>query len=187
MTWNWQVIISFVLFAMIVTAFTLAIWSYVKTNAIKNSESPSISNFINDNNTYVNNIASAPNVVYLYSEYNYDTNYTLTSTDNGTNFIYRSNIAIPAGSGDNPKLNLIGNKIVNSKGDIIKGYYVTIENVNAPGGQDVEIAGGLGTTEYYVLPPGERVYYVQEVTGISPSVSPSYTVTGFLKRSPPLP
>jgi hypothetical protein len=86
MTWNWQVFIKFILFAMLVTALVFAIWSYIKTNAIKNSESPSISNFINDNNTYVNNIASAPNVVFMGTGAQ-PTSYTLKTTDNGSDIL----------------------------------------------------------------------------------------------------
>lgn len=87
MTWNWQTIINFILFAMIIVAFVFAIWSYVKTNAIKNSNSPSVPTVINDNNTYVNNIASAPNVVLYQLNYDgSDTNYKLQSTDNGTTY-----------------------------------------------------------------------------------------------------
>lgn len=72
---------------MIVVAFTFAIWSYVKTNAIKNSNSPSVPSVINDNNTYVNNIASAPNVVlYRLNSDASDTKYKLKSTDNGTTY-----------------------------------------------------------------------------------------------------
>jgi hypothetical protein len=111
---NWQMIINFILFAMIVTAFTFSIWSYIKTNAIKNSNSPSVKSLFNDNNTYVNNIASAPNVISAVL-LNPTQTYKLKSTDNGSTIIPIS-LAI-----DNRELALDCSDVNN-----INGFYINV-------------------------------------------------------------
>jgi hypothetical protein len=104
---------------MIVVAFTFAIWSYVKTNQIKNSNSPSVPNVINDNNTYVNNIASAPNTAII-TQYDSSREYELQTTDNGTTFY-----CIPSPG------TVLGNLIFNlDTSKLPFGFYVNIINAS---------------------------------------------------------
>jgi hypothetical protein len=154
MTWNWQVIISFVLFVMLVVAFTFAIWSYVKTNAIKNSESPSVQTVINDNNTYVNNIASAPNVVTMGGA-NLPTSYTLKTTDNGSEiFLYPGFLGTPL------ELTI---EVPNGLPD---GFYVKAINVN----DNPVIVTFLGAyTVKIQLAQYEWAYYAINVSSIGGS------------------
>jgi hypothetical protein len=123
---NWQTVINIILFAMLIVAFTFSIWSYLKTNSIKNSNSPSLpfpppdvpdAPVINNNNTYVNNIASAPTLVSI-GEYDEEDNmtYKVQSTDNG------SNIAVIP-SKDNYIINLDFTNV-----ESIPGFYVKISN-----------------------------------------------------------
>ena len=117
---NWQAIFNFILFVMIIVAFTFAIWSYVKSNAIKNSNSPSIpQSKVNSNNTYVNNIASAPNLVTLGFTVD-NANYKLKSTDNGSNIV-----VLP--TSDNYIVNLDFTDVLG-----IKGFYIKLYNLLTP-------------------------------------------------------
>jgi hypothetical protein len=162
MTFDWQTIINLVLFAMLVVAFTFAIWSYIKTNNIKNSNSGSVPTVINDNNTYVNNIASAPNLVTMRLGIS-DQTYKPKSTDNGSDILVMS-----TGSGLKAKFDVL-NFVRDSKNNIIFGYYFNVINGNIIGGDDIEIwsnFGGVGYSLQYTLAPGQSAYYRQYISDV---------------------
>jgi hypothetical protein len=164
MAWDWQVFIKFILFAMLVVAFTFAIWSYVKTNAIKNSESPSISNFINDNNTYVNNIASAPNVVFMGSN-GLPNSYTLKSTDNG------SDILLWPDPLDTPE-----DLTITLPKDPPFGFYVKAINVNNNPVTINFIDDGMNT--HIILASYEWAYYISQGSFITNTNTSGESRTG---------
>ena len=163
MTWNWQAIINFILFAMIVVAFTFAIWSYIKTNTIKNANSGSVPSVINDNNTYVNNIASAPNLVTMNLGAE-DRTYAPKSTDNGSTILVKSTDAGLKANFD------IGTGVKDSKNGIINGYYLNVINGNPSGGNSIDIysnsfLGGVMLLKY-TLAPGESAYFYQYISDL---------------------
>jgi hypothetical protein len=180
MVFNWRAIINFILFAMIVVAFTFAIWSYVKTNAIKNSNSPSVSTVINDNNTYVNNIASAPNSVLINAPILSNPIYKLSSTDNGTTFLL---------TGDNNSVVIFdippipnvsnGTGVLDKDGKLISGYYIKVVNMNnETTGNIIEIDSNqingnppMGWISRFKLKPGQEAYYYQKLSGVDGKVS----------------
>ena len=173
MVFNWRAIINFILFAMIVVAFTFAIWSYVKTNAIKNSNSPSIPTVINDNNTYVNNIASAPNVVG-YSIEDSDATYNLKSTDNGTTYYVFTEFDSP------------GTLIFNFPSKLPDGFYITVINYGRKPfiiQRTDEIDPALPGYNIYTLSPGNFAclgvnisrFYDNNFTNPIVDVMPVYT------------
>jgi hypothetical protein len=155
MSLNWQAIINFILFAMIVVAFTFAIWSYVKTNAIKNSNSPSVPTVINDNNTYVNNIASAPNAVLYSLTDDNDYTYNLKSTDNGTTY-YVSNT-----SGSSGKL------ILNIQSSLPDGFYINVNNIGTNTFHLQAISNGYqDNSNNYDLAPGQYAILGKQISDI---------------------
>lgn len=173
MTFNWQAIINFILFAMIVVAFVFAIWSYVKTNNIKNANSGSVPSVVNDNNTYVNNIASAPNLVTMNLGAA-DKTYTPKSTDNGSTILVKSTAA-------GLKANFeIGTGVKDSKNNLVNGYYINVVNGNLTGGDNVEIYSndGVGGPMLlkYTLAPGESAYYYQYISDL---INSSASTTGW--------
>jgi hypothetical protein len=161
---NWQAIINFILFAMIVTAFVFAIWSYVKTNTIKNSNSGSVPSVINDNNTYVNNIASAPNLV-TFDLGIADKTYAPQSTDNGSTMLLKSSAA-----GLKANFN-IGAGVKDSKNSLVAGYYINVINGNLTGGNDIAVYSndsfGGPMLLKYTLTPGESAYYYQLISDVN--------------------
>ena len=163
---NWQAIINFILFAMIVTAFVFAIWSYVKTNTIKNSNSGSVPSVINDNNTYVNNIASAPNLV-TFDLGSADKTYAPQSTDNGSTILLKSSAA-----GLKANFN-IGTGVKDSKNSLVAGYYINVINGNLSGGDNIDVYSndGVGGPMLlkYTLAPGESAYYYQYISDLNNS------------------
>jgi hypothetical protein len=163
MTWNWQAIINFILFAMIIVAFVFAIWSYIKTNTIKNANSGSVPSVINDNNTFVNNIASAPNLVTMNLGAE-DRTYAPKSTDNGSTILVKS-------TSPNLKANFdIGTGVKDSKNGIVNGYYLNVVNGNASAGDSIDIYSndGVGGPMLlkYTLAPGESAYYYQYISDL---------------------
>ena len=161
---NWQMIINFILFAMLVVAFTFAIWSYVKTNTIKNSNSPSVPTVINDNNTYVNNISSAPNLV-RFDLGNADQTYTPQSTDNGSTILITSDAP---GIKANFK---IGSGVVDSNNNRVMGYYIQVINGNLSGGSNIDIYSNAifdgPMMLQFTLAPGEYGYYYQSISELN--------------------
>jgi hypothetical protein len=163
---NWQTLINVILFAMLIVAFVFAIWSYIKTNDIKNSNSGSVPSVINDNNTYVNNIASAPNLV-TFDLGSSDKTYIPKSTDNGSTILVKS-------SSSGLKANFdIGTDVTDNKNVIVKGYYINVMNGNLSGGDSIDIYSnsGLGGPMLlkYTLAPGESAYYYQEISDLDNS------------------
>jgi hypothetical protein len=159
---NWQMVINFILFAMLVVAFTFAIWSYVKTNTIKNSDSGSVPSIINDNNTYVNNISSAPNLV-RFPLGNADQTYKLKSTDNG------STILITSSGGTKANFD-VGFGVVDSKNNRIMGYYIQVINGNLSGGGNIDIYSNFNNNSMspeFTLAPGEYGYYFQSISELN--------------------
>lgn len=161
---NWQAIINFILFAMLVVAFTFSIWAYIKTNAIKNSNSGSVPSVINDNNTYVNNIASAPNLV-TFDLGIADKTYAPQSTDNGSTILLKSSAA-----GLKANFN-IGTGVKDSKNKNVSGYYLYVVNGNLTGGQNIDIYSNDGVggpmLSKYTLAPGESAYYYQLISDLN--------------------
>jgi hypothetical protein len=164
MIWDWQVIINFVLFAMIVTAFVFAIWSYVKTNAIKNSESPSVPTVINDNNTYVNNIASAPNVVMMGAAAQ-PTSYTLKTTDNGSDILLYPDL------GDIPQ-----ELTINIPQVLPAGFYVKAININTNPVTLNFVGQGAQISEKIQLAQYQWAYFVNNVSYITNGISGNYLI-----------
>ena len=173
---NWQMIFNFVLFAMIVTAFTFAIWSYIKTNAIKNSNSPSVDSSVNGNNTYVNNIASAPNIVFFPTQAVdglYGT-YIPKKSDNGTEFIIG-----PVGLGPELEIKFDFNKNFDT---LPAGFYFKVSNkidTPSPYIPKVKIVSNIGNSNTYdveaILSPGETIFFVKDASVIEKS----FTKTGW--------
>lgn len=167
MIWDWQVIIKFILFAMLVVAFTFAIWAYVKTNAIKNSNSPSITNDIYDNNTYVNNIASAPNLVFMGTSMSDTTSYTLKTTDNGSDILLWPN---PLDTPEDLTITL-------PKG-LPFGFYVRVTNMN-PNPTTVHfIEVSSGVNKNVTLQSYEWAYYAYNASFITNTNSNNETEIG---------
>ena len=169
MTFDWQTIINLVLFAMLVVAFTFAIWSYVKTNNIKNNN-PSVPI---GNNTYINNIASAPNLVAY--DTNATTSYALKSTDNGTTFLLTGDNADTAIFTFNTTPESYGVRDKNN--NLIKGYYIKVTNAT------VSATIGVASSPYngeaggpvisrFNLPPGVSAHYFQAISTAIDGVAP---------------
>ena len=150
---NWRMVLSIILFAMLIVAFIFAIWAYVNTTKVKTNV-PSV---INDNNTYINNIASAPNLVTYFLDGS--STYVPKSTDNGSTILVKG-----FGSGLIANFDIGKGGVKDSKNSKIPGYYFKVFNGNLIGGANIDIYsnsynGTMGLV--CTLQPGQTVYYFQ--------------------------
>jgi hypothetical protein len=162
MSLNWQAIINFILFAMIVVAFVFSIWSYVKTNNIKNTNSPSVKKKLLGSNTYVNDIPSSPGLIYLPIT-------GLNSTYAAEYFMNGSTILLTS---DAPTSVLFTNTYPRSDAP---GFYFKIVNANPVDSIDIQsdISNPVGTI--FTLAAGESAYFYDFITNLNGSPVQGWT------------
>ena len=153
-----KAIINLLLLLVTIASFVFAIWSYIKTGSIKNSLSPSIPYGPKSNNTFVNTVASAPNLVKLNLSSG-SSLYTPQSIDNGMTLLLTSIL-------DNQSMifTLPNGGVKDSNKNVINGYYFKILNGNPSGGKSIEIYSG--STLECTLAPGGYMYYSQNISNL---------------------